>query len=131
MVLVADASALAALFDGHPTMMGIYQLAEREAAALVLPILPIALASAHARASEAAWEAVLLPPGVYQVSLPMAGAVELASDLLTSYPQASLDDAQVWQTAWEARQLGANARVVTMHPDRYTFLKPPGVIAIG
>ncbi|GIJ51978.1 hypothetical protein Val02_88640 [Virgisporangium aliadipatigenens] len=56
---VLDATALTALFAGHPTMIGMLTAAEADEATLLLPTTAISDAEAAVRTGTTGWEAIL------------------------------------------------------------------------
>lgn len=76
---VLDATAIAALFDGHPRLLAMMGEAEAGWWNLILPAACIADAEQAVRAGHAGWEAILLTPGVITLPLEAHSAIEVGA----------------------------------------------------
>lgn len=112
-VHVFDASALIALFRGHPPVFRLFQEADAERIQLVLPACAIGEANGYLRASETAWDGLLLSR-VTVAELAAAGAIE--AGLLTTH----LATGHVVEEARATRGV-----VVTQEPGRYAEWSVP------
>jgi hypothetical protein len=112
---IFDASAIVALFQGHPEAGDFLAQAERGELPLTLPAVAIADANATIRGNFNTWEAVFLTPNVHAAELSEFTAIEIGT----------------WPGGLQARQAMFEARetqgvVVTQNPDLY----PPGAVAL-
>lgn len=108
---VLDASALAALFDGHPRLYRMLGEAEAGWWTLVLPAVCMADAAQTLETRPSAWDGLLLTPGVLAMPLAPHTAVEVAG-----WP----GSLQARHAAHEATAL--RAAVVTCDPPAYDGL---------
>ncbi len=76
---VLDATAIAALFDGNPTLAALMGEAEAGWWTLVLPAVCVADAEQAVRAGPKGWEAILLTAGVLTLPLTETAAIEIGA----------------------------------------------------
>jgi predicted nucleic acid-binding protein len=113
MVRVFDASALVALFNGHPEAFRLVQRADSGDQTVLFPAAAIAEAGARLRARPSAWEVLQLGPSAF-TSL----TAEIAVDV-SDWP----GDVATRHALWEA--LAVRGRLVTAEPDRYASWTGP------
>ncbi len=76
---VLDATAIAALFDGHPALVALIAEAEAGWWNLILPAACVAEAESVVKAGHSGWEAILLTSGVVTLPLEAHTAVEVGA----------------------------------------------------
>jgi predicted nucleic acid-binding protein len=111
--LLFDASALVALFDAHDRVYALWAAAEESSVPVLLPATAIAEANRKLRATDAAWNAVLLGHNV--AALDLTPATALAASRRGG-------DLAVAHASVEAGATGAT--IVTAHPDAYDPVLP-------
>ncbi|AEV86857.1 hypothetical protein ACWT_5839 [Actinoplanes sp. SE50] len=114
---VLDASALIAMFGGHPDLMEMLDDAERGNVFLLLPTVAVAEAEAALNVGLALWTPFLMSRGVTTLDLTMHTAVEAARLADPQLPGAVAGPLMAGQVAFEAQAL--NAVVVTQMPSMY------------
>jgi hypothetical protein len=74
--VVFDHTALIALFDAHPVLLGLWQQADRGERTLVMPAAAVAEANHVLGASHNAWSALLYPVDVTVTPLDSSQAID-------------------------------------------------------
>lgn len=111
---ILDASAIVALFNGHPELDRLLDLAEKGWVNLLLPTTAIADAEAVVQHGTQGWEPILLTGGVRSLPLAEHTAIEIGS-----WP----GELAVRHAVHEADAL--RAAVVTTEPGLYNGLQVP------
>jgi hypothetical protein len=104
---VFDASALVALFGGHPKTLRLFQRAVAGQETILFPAAAVAEAGARLDARPSAWEVLQLGPPAFTSLTP-----EIAVDV-----SGWSGDVATRHAVWEA--LAVRGDVVTAEPDRY------------
>ncbi|WP_430786935.1 hypothetical protein [Actinoplanes sp. G11-F43] len=119
---ILDASAVVALFAGHPDVMMMLQEAEAGRMTLTLPSMAVAEAQAVLRAAPSMWHHIFAYPGIHEQPLTWNGAIDaglIAAPRLEHHPMqpALIGPIMVGQIVDEATAM--NAVVVTTLPEAY------------
>lgn len=114
---ILDASALIALFGGHPDLMEMLNDAEIGRVFLLMPTAAVAEAESALRAGASLWAPFMMFRGVSTLDLSLHTAVEAADLADPRTPGAIAGPLMVGQVIYEAHAL--NAVVVTQLPHLY------------
>jgi hypothetical protein len=114
---ILDASALIALFNGHPDLLRLLRDAGDGGAFLLLPTVAVAEAESALHAGASLWTPFLMFHGVSSLDLTVHTAIEAAAVAALETPGAIAGPLMAGQVVYEARAL--NAVVVTQVPQFY------------